>query len=320
VVAHMLLLYILIFIISCLLLAFSSKWLVDALTRIARFLGWREFVVTFFTIGLAASIPNLFVGIISALHKIPQLSFGDVISGNVIDLTLVIFLTVFISRSVISTESRLVQNSAIFTAIVAILPLILILDGALSRGDGLVLISAFIFYIFWLFSKKERFTKIYNGQKMLSFKIFFKDLGGVFLTLTLLLLAAEGIVRSAVFFSSLLNLPLILIGILIIALGNALPETYFAIISAKRDQNWMVLGDLMSSIIGCATFVLGIVALICPIQIINLPTIGIARFFLIASAIFFLIFIRTGQKITKKEASFLLLIYLVFILVEIIVR
>lgn len=313
-------LYILIFIGSCLLLAFSSKWLVESLMRIARFLGWREFVVTFFTIGLAGSAPNLFVGIGSALHKIPELSFGDIMAGNVIDLTLAVALAVFISRSAISTESRLVQNSTLFTVAVAILPWILVLDGTLSRGDGLVLISAFIFYIFWLFSKRERFSKVYNGQEILSFKTFLKDLGSIFLFLILLFLAANGIVKSAVYFSSLLNLSLILIGILIVALGNALPETYFAIVSAKRDQNWMVLGDLMSSVVGCATFVLGIVALIYPIQITNLPAITIARFFLIASAIFFLIFIRTGQKITKKEAVFSLLIYILFILVEILVR
>ncbi len=103
-------------------------------------------------------------------------------------------------------------------------------------------------------------------------------------------------------------------------LGNALPETYFAVISAKKGQTWMILGNLMGSVIVPATLVLGIVALICPIEIIDFSPFAIARFFLIISALFFLFFVRTGRKITRKEALFLLLIYIVFVATEILTR
>ena len=85
----MLWLDILILPVAAVTLAFASRWLVKALMSIARYLCWREFVVAFFTIALAASLPNLFVGIISAVRGVPELSFGDIIGGNVIDLTLV---------------------------------------------------------------------------------------------------------------------------------------------------------------------------------------------------------------------------------------
>ena len=87
----MILLYILIFIVSCLLLAFSSSWLVGALLRIAKFLGWKEFVVGFFIMAVATSLPNLFIGIISALNKVPELSFGDVVGANIFDLSLIFY-------------------------------------------------------------------------------------------------------------------------------------------------------------------------------------------------------------------------------------
>ena len=67
--------HIFIFIVSCLTLFLAGKLLIDSLTRIARFLEWREFVVAFIIVAMAASIPNLFVGITSAVYKIPQLSF-----------------------------------------------------------------------------------------------------------------------------------------------------------------------------------------------------------------------------------------------------
>lgn len=315
--------YILIFIISCLILFWASKWLVGALTRIAKFLGWREFVVAFFVMAFAGAVPNLFVGINSALRKIPQLSFGDVVGGNVVDLTIAVALAVLIAKSALPAQSRMVQASTIFTAIIAILPLILILDGTLARGDGLVLLGAFVFYIFWLFSKEERFKKIYqeNDQEIVKeFRGFAKDLGKVILALILLLAAAEGIVRSAVTFAHSLNIALPIIGILIVGLGNALPETYFAISAARKGKNWMILGNLMGSVIVPATLVLGIVALICPIKIPDFSPFAIARIILIISAIFFLIVVRTGEKITKKEAFYLLGIYLLFVILEILMK
>jgi Ca2+/Na+ antiporter len=108
------------------------------------------------------------------------------------------------------------------------------------------------------------------------------------------------------------------VGILVVGLGNAIPETYFAIIAARKARNWMILGDLMGSVIVATTLVLGIVALIHPIEIVNFSPFAIARFFLIISAMFFLFFVRTERKITTKEALCLLGLYITFVLVEIV--
>ena len=313
--------YILFFLGCCLLFYFSGEWVVKSLMRIAKYLGWREFVVAFLVMAFASSLPNLFVGIFSALKGIPQLSFGDIVGGNVIDLTLAIALAVFFAGGSIPAESRTVQTTSIFTIISAILPLFLILDGTLSRIDGVLLIAFFIFYLSWLFSKKERFTKVYDEREEVpfvkEFKLFLNDIGKVVLGIIVLIWAANGIVHAASYFAESLHLPISLIGILIVALGNALPETYFAIASAREGDTWMILGDLMGSIIIPATFVLGMVALIYPIKVTNFSPFIIARFFLIISALFFLFFVRTDRKITKKEAFFLLTTYLLFVLIEI---
>lgn len=319
----MLWLFIVIFLASCVLLGLSSSWLVALLIRVAKYLGWREFVVAFAVMAFASSLPNLFVGVNSALRHIPQLSLGDVVGGNVVDLTLTMALIVLFSRAPLSASSRMVQTSTLFTAGVAVLPLVLMLDGELGRGDGLLLLLAFAFYIGWLFSKEERFKKAYNGRRrgaVKGFKAFIKDVGKVVLCLFLLLLASEGVVRSSVYFSQTLDLSLAFVGILIVGLGNCMPEIYFSIISARKGQNWLVLGDLMGAIIVPATLVLGIVCLLCPIRLVDFSLFAIARIFLVLAALVFLIVVRTGQKITKKEALVLLSIYLLFVCAEIVAR
>ena len=310
--------HIFIFIVSCVLLFISCNWLISSLLRMAKFLGWREFVVAFFIMAIAGTIPNLFVGISSAIHNVPQISLGDIVGGNLIDLTLVVALAALFAGS-LPAKSKMIQTSAIFTIVVAVLPMLLILDGILGRGDGIVLILCFFLYVYWLFSKKERFTKIYNNQEMEPAKeisSFFKDLGRIILAMIILLLAAEGIVNAASFFAGNFNLSLGLVGILFVSFGNALPEIYFTIASARKGKNWMILGNLMGSIIIPVTLVLGVVALICPIQITHFSPFAIGRFFLIISAMFFLFFIRTDRQITRKEGCFLLSFYILFIIAE----
>ena len=293
--------------------------MVSGLMRMAKFLGWREFVVAFIVIAFASSLPNLFVGISSALQKIPELSFGDVAGNNLVALTIAVALATFFAKGGIPANSRAIQTTAIFTMVSAVLPLILVLDNNLSRIDGLILIGFFIFYLIWLFSKKERFTKVYNGHKVHPFKDFnnfLKDLLKVFLGIIFLIISSQGIVKSAQFFASTFSMSLISIGILVTGAGSALPEIYFAVASAKKGETWLILGDLMGAVIIPSTLVLGIVALICPFQISDFSPFLVARVFLVISALLFYFSVRSGHRISKKEAFILLLIYVAFLIVE----
>jgi len=314
-------LQILLFITSIFVLAWLSSKLISTLVEIARYLRWREFIVGFFIMAFATSLPNMFVDINAALQGFPQLSFGDVLGGNLADLTIVMALAVLFSKKGISTKSKMVQKSAIFTIIIAILPLVLILDGAVNRVDGIILLATFFIYFFWIFSKEDNFQKTYSDKKSSAdikspfwlLKNFFKF---IFL-LGLLLFASYIIIDIAKFFSAALGASMALVGVAIVGLGNSFPETYFSIISARKGGGWMILGNLMGAVIVCSTLVLGIVALISPFTIADFSPYFIARIFLLIAVAFYLFAIRSDKKISKVEGLCLLIIYIAFLLAEI---
>jgi len=317
------LLNILIFLGSCFLLYLSGEWVVAGLIRAAKFLGWREFIVAFLIMAIGTSLPNFFVGITSAIQDIPHLSLGDVLGNNLIVLTLAVALGIFFTpKKEIPTASRTVQTTAFFTMIMAITPLLLISDGILSRGDGLILIGFFVFYISWLFAKKERFISAEENNSLHSLsrdlKNFLKDFIKIIAGIALLFLASQGIIYSASFFAVVLGAPLILIGVLIVGFGSALPEIYFAIAAARRRDTWLILGNLMGSVIMLSTLVLGIVALIHPINIFNSlynwEILVLSRTFVILAGLLFFVFSRTNRKITIKEAYVLCGVYLIFVI------
>lgn len=324
---------VIIFIASWILLFFSSRWLVKGVASLARFLGWREFIVSFFVVAIVGATPNLFVGVISALHKIPQLSLGDIIGGNIIDLTLVVALAALFARGGLPAKSKTVQTSALFTILVAILPVFLIADGVLGRADGLLLIFTFVAYMYWTFSKKERFSLAYRADEdkkevdlkdihpSLSFfdelKSFTKNVGKTIIASILMVVSSSGIVNSSISIIHSFNIYPLIFGTLIISLGNCLPDIFFSVDAARMGETWETLGSLMGSVMVTGTLVLGIVTLICPIVVPSMFYFSIARIFLILSAIFFIFFIRTERTITKKEASVLLFLYIFFVLIGI---
>lgn len=309
---------ILIFILAALVLARSGALVVQILSRIARYLKWSEFIVAFILMAFVSSFPELFVGISSIIHGIPEVSFGNIIGANVINLTLAVGLAVVFLGG-LNVERKIVKSDSIFTVFSALLPLILILDKELSRIDGVILLLSFFVYISWIFSKKERFHRIYNDANW-GLKQFLKDIVVFLGSIVLLFASAELLIWSATSFAAAMGVPTLVVGILFIGSGTALPETYFVVKAAMRGKKEMILGNLMGCVVVTSLFILGLVALLSPIKIADFSPYFAARLFLLISAIFFLIIIRTGEKITKKEALFLIFIYLAFVVTEILLK
>jgi cation:H+ antiporter len=313
--------YFLLFLVSVFLLVFAGGRAVETLTRISRFLKLREFIVAFILMAFATSIPELFVGISAVFSNVPELSFGDVLGANIINLTLAVGLAALFLGG-LEIERETVRRGSILMGVVGLLPLLLILDGEISRIDGCILLLAFIFYLTWLFDREEFFRKIYDNldPTIVNFRNFLKDLAMFGGAVILLLLASQGIVKAAVFFAVSLGVELGIIGIFLVAAGTALPEVYFSIRAGRAGETKMILGNLMGCVVITSTLVLGLVSLIQPIRISDPSPYGVARIFLLISVLFFLFISRTKSQISKKEGAVLILIYLLFLIGEVLLK
>lgn len=309
---------ILLLVVAGVLLYFAGELLVSGLLRLARYFRVQEFVVAFFVMAVAATMPNFFVGFTSALQGIPELSFGDIMGNNMVALTLGVALAVLFSPKMeLPIKNHTIRGTTFLTAIAALLPLALITDGVLSRLDGIALISFFVFYLIWLFSRSERFSKVYEEVSTLSLKErragAIQAITKVVIGLTLLAVSAQVVVQTAVIIADGLQVPLVMIGVLVIGFGGAFPELYFTVVSARKGKTDMLLGNLMGAVIIPATLVLGIVALMQPIYNESLELPLVSRLFLASVAFLFLYLSSTKHHISRYEAMFLFSIYLAFV-------
>ena len=313
--------YSLMFFAAVIMLAISSRILVESLEKVALFLRVREFIIAFFLMAFGASVPNLVVGIISAVRGMPELSFGDVVGGNIFDLSIVLGLAVLISKDGLDADSRTVQASSIATMFFATMPILMAFDGQISRIDGLIMFLGYFAYAGWIFSGKSRVTRQYEkGEKKPKSAEFVWSVFKAVLSLLVLIVGGYLMVESATQFSKVFGLEIGIIGVFIVALGNCMPEAFFSVQASRKGQGWMVLGDLMGGVVFCASALLGLVAMIHPISF-NIPTIMIVpRIFLIIVCIAFLLSVRSDRKITKGEGFGLVLFYVLFTATEILLQ
>ncbi len=305
-------------------LAKAGTWMVGSLMRIADFLNWKKFIVTALLMGLVSSMPEFFVGVSASLAGRPELSFGTVLGANLFLLTLVVGVAVLLGGK-IKLRGKTIQRSLFFTALYALLPLFLILDGEVSRSDGIILIIALVFYIQELILAQKRFKKTFLGEEeeeekervAKQLKRFLKDVGLFLLGLGLMVVAAQVIVFFAHRLAIHFNLPLVMVGALIIALGTSLPELSFGIRSAIMKQKEMVLGVVFGSVVINSTLILGTTSLISPFRIHDntLLYFGVFIATIIIVSIFF-IFSKTGDQITRREAKILLFLYFLFFIFQ----
>ncbi len=255
-------------------LFYAGGLMVRSLVWMGRFLHLSEYVLAFVLAAFATSLPEFFVGIHAALQGFSSLSVGNVVGANFLNITLVIGVTAVMAGSISMDRGYTRAHLGLgFTIIV--FPLLLLLDGLLSRADGFLLLFLFGGYLSYLIAHDAR-THVVDSipEEEYRVSVFLKKLALFFFGVVLLLGSAWFIVSTGIEFGRAAALPFYFIGILI-AIGTTLPEVVFGVRSVSLGHTNMSIGNALGSIAVNTSLVLGVVAIIQPIRIESPLTISL---------------------------------------------
>jgi len=312
----MTLLYIITIILASVILVKAAHWVIKSLVYLAQRLKISEFVIAFILAGIATSLPELFVGISSALNKTPILSLSNVIGSNIANITLILGITIIL-LSGLDIKIKTIQRNIIYTALLMIYSLLLCLDGVLSRLDGIALLVSFLLYNLILVHQSQDINKIVikAKKKELTKNIFLLIVG-----IALLLLSAQIIVGTANNLAIKLNIPLFMVGLFVVAIGTSLPELIFGIRAARQKHKDMILGGILGSVTVNSTAVLGITAIISPIIIKNGALFISSIITLLIAYLLFGFFSYSKKRISWQEAMILLFFYITFTIIQFLLK
>jgi len=321
----MTILYIILFFILAFILTKAADLTLDSIKNISRATGAKAFVISALVLSLATSLPELFVGITSAIEGEGNLSFGNIIGANITNILLVIGMASAVAGGV-SIRGEKILHEFLLAAGAGILPLLLFLDGAVSRVDGLILIVIYLAYTLSFF--KRSFVEIGNrhlsGQNLTRFiknaevveRKTERSLGHLLVGIAALLFISDLIVQVATNIATSLSIPVFVIGLALLSIGTTLPEMVVSFRSLRSHSDGIFFGNILGSIIINSTLILGIVAIIDPITISEPQRFLIPGAMFILSIILFWLFARTKHYLSRNESFILLGLYILFIVVQ----
>lgn len=302
------------------LVLWAGQLLPTTLARISRVLHIPQFVIAFLLVSFATSIPEIFIGIFSAVQGVPNLSLGNIMGANLVNLTLVVGLSVIVG-GVVRGDGKISSQNFWLAFFIAMLPVVLAFDGALSRIDGIILLAAFVLYISKIFKDKQYFHKAvtHEGEPpgFHSFSNALKAFSWFLVGTAVLLLGSFALIASAKeIVRFYFDADFLLFGVLFMALGTALPELVFGIRSTLKGQARAMLGNALGTIPFNAAAVIGIVSLIQPMDIDFTNELLVVSLFLFSAFLLFHLFVYTRDRINRKEGFVLLLLYVAFVVLS----
>ena len=199
----------------------------------------------------------------------------------------------------------------------AILAVALALDGRVSKLDGYTLLAGYVIYSISFMRKNSHIHTLFHGYGRVN---LLKEFLIFIMSLCLIIISGELVVRGAINLADALKISLGFIGLSIMAIGTSLPEIAYSIGLIKKHKQNEVLGNVIGSVSVNSTLVLGITAVIEPIVIVNGGISITTYIFAILVIALFLGFSKKDHDINKIEAAILLLTYIIFLVVEYIVQ
>jgi cation:H+ antiporter len=211
----------------------------------------------------ATSSPELSVSISAAMAGKPQIALGDALGSNVVNVSLILAVALVISGIQCPRDS--VMRDFPVALLVPVVTSVLILDGALTRFDGIFLLSMFLI---WLLAAIIEARK----QRSASDKILGEHRGWLALVLCvvgLVFLVAAGnlIVAGARGIAISWGIDEFVIGATIVAVGTSAPELATAVIAKLRGHDEVGLGTILGSNIFNGLFIIATAAIIYPITV-----------------------------------------------------
>jgi len=297
------------FLASVLVLAKSAGYATKCMIDIARYMRLSEFFVTFVIAGVISIMPELFIGINSAMAGSPGIGVGTLIGSNIADLTLIVGIVALAGKKII-VDSSIMKNNTAFLAVTG-LPVLLMLDGQLSGDDGIILVVAFLFYIMQ-FVRKE---KMFSNQNPKNAVPVAKSLVIFTIAVAVLFVSAHFIVESVVGISQQLLVPSIAIGMFLVAFGTTMPELAFSLRAVLAKHREIALGDILGNVAADCTLSIGIVAIISPVQT-AFSTFATSMLFMVFAALLVVTLMQDGRKITSNDSLLLFFLYAMFAVIE----
>jgi len=286
---------------------------VAAAARLAALLHVRPIVVGALVVGLGTSVPELLVAGIASAQRSPQIALGSLVGSNIANVSVILAVAAFVAP--VRVDSRTIRREAPLSVAAVALFALLARDG-LSPADGIVLTAALATAVVGLIlnARSGRSDDVLGYETIDFYETPAPtrrgaESGRAGLSLILVLLGAEVLVRSAIGLAGRLGIAEGFVGLTLVALGTSSPELVSAVQAARRGDDDLVVGNLLGSNLINSLAGGAIVAWVGAARLG--PSVGsLPLVLMVGASVAAWAFMTRGGRVTRWEGAILLAVYL----------
>lgn len=295
------------------LLPLGAEGLVRGSTGVALRMGISALAIGLTVVAFGTGSPELVLSVEAARAGDTGIALGNIVGSNISNIALVLGLAALVRP--MTVRSELVRREVPVMIAVSLLLGAMLVDGGLSRLDGLVLVGGAITYPVFAFLAAKRgetravvaeFDKALIGPK----HSVWRDIAFLAGGLGALLVGAQLLLKGATAIATAFGISQVVIGLTVIAVGTSLPELATSVTAAARNEADVAFGNVIGSNVLNILAVLGVTALIHPFETQGLRTLDLAV--MIGSAVLLLPLLWRGWVLNRWEGALLLAGYALY--------
>ena len=296
-----------------LLLVIGGEFIVRSSVALSLKFNISKLVIGMTVVAFATSLPELIVSINAALSNSPAIAINNVIGSNIVNIALV--LSIISILSFIKVDKNFYrQDWPIMFGFSILLTVFCITDMVLNRVEGAILVVSLLFFIYFSLKKSDNKLNIDDIDDKLVSTSNTKIIIWLLISSVSLYFGAEFLVNGAVNFAKQINISEAVISVSIVAIGTSIPELAASLIAIAKKEKGISVGNLIGSNIFNIGSVLGITAIIKPIQIAQeIIERDIIWMLFFALLLLFMVILPRRNDLGKLKGFFMLLLYFVFI-------
>ncbi|MEZ5996391.1 MAG: calcium/sodium antiporter [Hyphomonadaceae bacterium] len=304
--------------VGLLLLGLGGEGVVRGAVGVARRLGVSELLIGLTLVGFGTSTPEILTSVSAALRGSDGVALGNVVGSNVSNILLIAALAA-IAKPIAVTRAAVFRDGSTMVGASLALVLYALCFPVIERWAGAMALLLLFTYL-WSTWRLERQNSLPSAElhraeghaydpappglwASLAFA-----LGGI----ALLVFGADQLVQGAVTLARRAGLSETVIGLTIVAVGTSLPELVATLAAAAKGRSDVAFGNVVGSNIYNVLGVIGVTALIRPVNVpLDLEWTDWLVF--AGSAALLVMHAWTGLRITRREGGLMLAGYLLYI-------
>lgn len=295
----------LLLLIGFVLLIKGADLFVDGSSSIAGILKIPSVIIGLTIVAMGTSAPEAAVSINAGLAGNSDISLGNIVGSNIFNLLIVIGACAVIFPA--ASNEDILKRDLWWNIGVSALLFVLIINGGISRAEGLILLAVFLFYL-GLMLRSALQNRVEETPKDLL--PLWKSILYVVFGLAAVVFGGDMVVDNASMIAKAWGMSDTLVGLTIVAIGTSLPELVTSITASKKGDSGIALGNAVGSCLFNVLFILGIASTLTPINAV--PELIIDAVILIAVTILILIVAKTGKKTNRLEGIICVAAYIIY--------